>query len=251
MFYRGVTRSCRGRSWPNLLGGGSGLDRPAHIGAVVAGHIRVCWCRAGSPPPVSAQSSGRGFFHWNAGAAPLCCRKPATKGGKAVGAAADASLIPYVHSVSLCAPRSGFLAPAPPFRPGLFFWQRRRCDGGRGLSLLRRRALNAAVLVLGKCSYVNIPMTRKIYLANPAGGRILSVCHTTSRCDLRSSCSPRAVADWTNWRARPGSARPTSRASRSGNCSSSAWCGCRRLRNRSRQHERRLQSGVDVASDGR
>ena len=115
----------------------------------------------------------------------------------------------------------------------------------------RRRALNAAVLVLGKCSYANIPITRKLYLANPASGRILSVCHTTSRCDLRSSCSPSAVADWTNWRARPGSARPTSRASRSGNCSSSAWCGCRRLRNRSRQRERRLQRGVDVAADGR
>ena len=63
----------------------------------------------------------RGFFHWNADVAPLYRRKPATKGGKAVGAAADASLLPYVHSVSLCAPRSGFLAPAPPFRPGLFF----------------------------------------------------------------------------------------------------------------------------------
>ena len=26
----------QGRSWPNLLGGVSGLGRPAHIGAVVA-----------------------------------------------------------------------------------------------------------------------------------------------------------------------------------------------------------------------
>ena len=85
------------------------------------------------------------FFHWNAGAAPLCRRKPATKGRRLLCAAADASLLPYVHSVSLCAPQSGFLAPAR-LLPGLFL--KRVNDKGaarpifRIQSTARRRSRN-------------------------------------------------------------------------------------------------------------
>jgi hypothetical protein len=60
------------------------------------------------------------FFHWNAGAAPLCRRKPATKGRRLLCAAADASLLPYVHSVSLRAPQGGFPSPGSALA-GAFF----------------------------------------------------------------------------------------------------------------------------------
>jgi hypothetical protein len=60
----------------------------------------------------------RGFFHWNAGVAPLCRRKPAMKGRRLLCAASSL--------------RSGFLAPALPSWPGLFF--------GGGASSARSRS---------------------------------------------------------------------------------------------------------------
>ena len=73
-----------------------------------------------------------GLFHWNADVVPLYCRKPATKGRRLLCAAADASLLPYVHSVSLCAPQSGFLAR---LLPGLFL--KRVNDKGEARPIFR------------------------------------------------------------------------------------------------------------------
>ena len=65
---------------------------------------------------------------------PLCCQKSATKGRRLLCAAADASLLPYVQSVSLCAPQSGFLAPAR-LLPGLFL--KRVNDKGEARPIFR------------------------------------------------------------------------------------------------------------------
>jgi hypothetical protein len=54
--------------------------------------------------------------------------------GRLLCAAADASLLPYVHSVSLCAPQSGFLAPAR-LLPGLFL--KRVNDKGEARPIFR------------------------------------------------------------------------------------------------------------------
>jgi hypothetical protein len=57
------------------------------------------------------------LFHWKADVVPLCCRILPRRG---VGCCVPllTHLPSYVHSVSLG--QSGFLAPAPPSRPGLF-----------------------------------------------------------------------------------------------------------------------------------
>ena len=90
-----------------------------------------------------------GLFHRNAGVVPLCCRKPATKRARLLCAAADASSLPYGHGVS---PRSGFLAPAPPFCRGCFFGYGAVAMASDGRSLRRRRAHQKVVrLLYGKC----------------------------------------------------------------------------------------------------
>jgi hypothetical protein len=83
---------------------------------------------------------------------PLYCRKPATKGRRLLCAAADASLLPYVHSVSPCAPQSGFLAPAR-LLPGLFLaaaqllWRAASSRHQRGC-----RVVVAVVVVAGEAA---------------------------------------------------------------------------------------------------
>ena len=90
-----------------------------------------------------------GLFHRNAGVVPLCCRKPATKRARLLCAAADTSSLPYGHGVS---PRSGFLAPAPPFCRGCFFGCGAVAMASDGRSLRRRRAHQKVVrLLYGKC----------------------------------------------------------------------------------------------------
>jgi hypothetical protein len=61
----------------------------------------------GAPAERSGPFLSGVFFHWNACVVPLCRRKPATKGRRLLCAASSL--------------RSGFLAPAPPSWPGLFF----------------------------------------------------------------------------------------------------------------------------------
>ena len=90
-----------------------------------------------------------GLFHRNAGVVPLCCRKPATKRARLLCAAADTSSLPYGRGVS---PRSGFLAPAPPFCRGCFFGYGAVAMASDGRSLRRRRAHQKVVrLLYGKC----------------------------------------------------------------------------------------------------
>lgn len=45
------------------------------------------------------------LFHWNAGVAPLCCRKPATMGPRLLCAAADASPFSRRHPIAASYPR--------------------------------------------------------------------------------------------------------------------------------------------------
>jgi hypothetical protein len=106
---------------------------------------------------------------------PLYCRKPATKGRRLLCAAADASLLPYVHSVSLCAPQSGFLAPAR-LLPGLFL--KRVNDKGEARPIFRIQS------TARRRGHVALRKVNKLQAQQQ------SAAQATDRSTGRSNCSP-------------------------------------------------------------
>ena len=88
--------------------------------------------------------------------APLCCRKPATKGRRLLCAAIDASSLPPRRQP--LGSEAASLASAPPSWPGRFFWRRRSCYGGRcpgsRPEIVSRRRSASKSAYLGPCVVV-------------------------------------------------------------------------------------------------
>jgi hypothetical protein len=103
--------------------------------------------------PLGGRRRGRffgiGFFHWNAGVVPLCCRKAATNGHRVLCAAADASSL-LVHlqrrpwAKRLPSPGSALA--------GAIFWRQRRRAAFRCI-LAQDKVLPCGGGILEPCTF--------------------------------------------------------------------------------------------------